>query len=245
MASRPLDFAPGSDYAYSNFGYCLLGRIIERLTGVDYEKYMRDQFLGPMGIDRMRIGETQANDRLPDEVNYFDFPGAPWTRSIFPGSVDYLPVPYGGFHLRGMDAHGGWLASPIDLLRFVVAIDGSDGSAPYLETDTLRKMIERPNLPHWLDSPTYYGLGWSLRPAGNGADWWHSGSLPGTSAILVRSEARLAIAVLFNSLPRPIDRPRFDRDAETTLRQAADRVTRWPTHNLFLSRPPRPGATVP
>ena len=37
MLGVPLDFNPGERYAYSNFGYCLLGRIIEKITKQDYE----------------------------------------------------------------------------------------------------------------------------------------------------------------------------------------------------------------
>ncbi len=36
MLRRPLDFDPGARYAYSNFGYCLLGRVIEKVAGQDY-----------------------------------------------------------------------------------------------------------------------------------------------------------------------------------------------------------------
>ena len=46
MLCRPLDFDPGSEYAYSNFGYCLLGRVIEKRSGQDYETYVRKEVQG-------------------------------------------------------------------------------------------------------------------------------------------------------------------------------------------------------
>src|SRR5947207_1547750 len=55
MLGQPLDFDPGTRYAYSNFGYCILGRVIEKIAGVSYEKFVQDKVLAPIGIKRMRI----------------------------------------------------------------------------------------------------------------------------------------------------------------------------------------------
>ena len=58
LANRPLDRPPGQHYAYSNFGYCLLGRVIEKVSGSDYEEYIKKEVLAPLGIERMRLGKT-------------------------------------------------------------------------------------------------------------------------------------------------------------------------------------------
>src|SRR5262249_9111164 len=50
MIGRPLDYAPGSRTIYSNFGYCVLGRIIERTSGRPYEEYVQAAVLRPAGI---------------------------------------------------------------------------------------------------------------------------------------------------------------------------------------------------
>ena len=63
MLARPLDFDPGQRYAYSNFGFCLLGRVVESVTGETYEDYVRKGVLEPMGIMDMRIGKTLRKDR--------------------------------------------------------------------------------------------------------------------------------------------------------------------------------------
>src|SRR5262249_47258532 len=72
MMGQPLDFDPGTRYAYSNFGYCVLGRLIEQITGQTYEEYVRARVLRPMGITRMRIGKTRLKDQFPDEAHYYD-----------------------------------------------------------------------------------------------------------------------------------------------------------------------------
>ena len=50
--------------------------------------------------------------------------------------------------------------------------------------------------------PTYYGLGWMIRPVENSANRWHAGSLPGTRSLLVRTHHDLVWAAVFNSLPQ-------------------------------------------
>src|SRR3546814_14245346 len=57
----PLQFAPGTRYAYSNFGYCLLSLVIERVADQPYEAAVRT--IVP-GMDGMRIGKRE---QAPDE----------------------------------------------------------------------------------------------------------------------------------------------------------------------------------
>lgn len=49
MFRRPLQFDPGTRYAYSNFGYLLLGRIIEDVSGEPYESHVKQHLLAPPG----------------------------------------------------------------------------------------------------------------------------------------------------------------------------------------------------
>jgi CubicO group peptidase (beta-lactamase class C family) len=56
MRGKPLDFDPGTRYVYSNFGYAVLGRVIEKVTGQPYDEYVKSAVLEPMGISRMAIG---------------------------------------------------------------------------------------------------------------------------------------------------------------------------------------------
>jgi CubicO group peptidase (beta-lactamase class C family) len=65
-----LDTVPGTAFAYSNFGYCLLGRVIERLSGQSYEAYVRDVILRRCGIQEMQIAGNTLAGRQPDEVRY-------------------------------------------------------------------------------------------------------------------------------------------------------------------------------
>ena len=60
LANQPLLNAPGEKYAYSNFGYCVLGRVIEKLTQQPYDRYVQGKVLGPCGIREMRIAGQEV-----------------------------------------------------------------------------------------------------------------------------------------------------------------------------------------
>jgi N-acyl-D-amino-acid deacylase len=233
MFTQPLDFPPGTQYAYSNFGYCLLGRIIERVTGERYRDFVRTHILKPMGITDMRPGRTERKSRADGEVVYYDVPGSWLTPSVFPFIRDPVALPDGGFHLEAMDSHGGWLASVVDLMRFLTAVDGRSRRRGFLKPETIAEMTARPPLAEYRDAPTYYALGWQVRPQGNDANWWHTGSLTGSAAIMVRAHNGLAWAALFNSLPTDADA--FLAELDRALWKAAEGVAAWPRGDLFNS----------
>ena len=108
MLRRPLDFDPGERYAYSNFGYCLLGRVIEKVSKKRYEAYVKEKVLAPLGIERMHQGRTLANERAKGEVRYYDGEGI---AIMGPHIGMREPEPYGCWCLESMDSHGGWIAS--------------------------------------------------------------------------------------------------------------------------------------
>jgi CubicO group peptidase (beta-lactamase class C family) len=63
--------APGDSFAYSNFGYCILGRVIEKLTGQTYEHYIKENILTRCGIVDMQIAGNALRDRAANEVKYY------------------------------------------------------------------------------------------------------------------------------------------------------------------------------
>lgn len=228
MLKRRLNFTPGTDYAYANFGYCVLGRVIEEVTGQSYETHVKASVLAPMGISRMQIGHTRKSQRVEGEVRYH---GGNLVNSVFPNG-GLVSRPYGGFYLEAMDAHGGWIASSIDLMRFMTHVDGRASIADILEKGTLRTMTARPQVPHWQGKDFYYAMGWTVRPQSE--NWWHTGSLPGTSSILVRTGQRnrnLSWAALFNS--RPDNWQKFNAEMDSALWEAVRNVSSWPDHDLF------------
>jgi len=236
MLGRPLNFDPGARYAYSNFGYCVLGRVIERVTGRGYEDCVRENILAPIGVTRMRLGRSRDGEQAPGEARYYARDNEQ-VKSVFPPTSTKVPVPYGGFCLEAMDAHGGWIASAVDLARFAAALDDPSHS-PLLKPETLRLMYAPPVPPVWRKpdgalEDAFYACGWMVRPVGadGRANYWHAGSLPGTATLLVRRWDGLSWAVLFNQ--RSEDKKWPDSSIDAALHRAADAVTKWPANDLF------------
>ena len=123
MLTQPLDFNPGQREAYSNFGYCVLGRVIEKVSGKPYEKYVQQEVLAPLGIHDMRLGRSLPADRADREVIYYNKGTAP---SVFASDLGkQVPWQYGGWDIEAMDSHGGWIASAVDLVRFGESFNGN------------------------------------------------------------------------------------------------------------------------
>lgn len=237
MLGLPLDFDPGTRYAYSNFGYCLLGRVIEKVTGRSYEEFTKEAILAPIGVKRMRVGATLEKGRADGEVRYYT-PNDATTDSVFAAQPGRAPVPYGGFHLEAMDAHGGWIASAVDLARFAASMD-NEAPVSLLKRESLRSITEPPAAPvarkqDGAVADVYYGLGWQVR-AINGRpgkfNCWHTGSLPGTRTLLVRRWDGLSWAVLFNQRQDLPNLP--DGAIDPAMHRAADAVKQWPQEDLF------------
>jgi N-acyl-D-amino-acid deacylase len=231
---RTLDFAPGERFAYSNLGYCILGRVVERVTGASYETHVREHVLAPAGATHMKVGRTLQP--AEGEVTYYDYRGAKEVKAMPGLGLRVEPQPYGAFALETMDSYGGWIGAPIDYLRFTLAIDGRRGPA-LLNAASLAEMNARAELKEAADGEesngngVYYGLGIRVRPAGNGANLFHTGSLPGTSTLAVRTADGFAWVVMFNS--RPQDKNGFRADFDRGLWAAKGKVKRWPNGDLF------------
>jgi CubicO group peptidase (beta-lactamase class C family) len=120
MVGQMLQFTPGEKpkltdsqgrprNPYSNFGYVMLGLVIEHVTGKTFTDYIKQSILAPLGIQDVFLAGTQMSQRRPNEALAED-PGLQYT-ALNPNSDQLLPAAYGGFILETMDAGGGLIAS--------------------------------------------------------------------------------------------------------------------------------------
>jgi N-acyl-D-amino-acid deacylase len=236
---KPLDFDPGTAYAYSNFGYCVLGRVIEALSEKPYDEFVREKVLAPLGIHNMQLGKNLLRERAPEEVKYYDG-GQRTGRAISgPKIGEEAPLPYSVECIETMDANGGWIASVVDLLRFAVALDDPK-RCPILSEESIQTMLAPPpgtvgHGPEGRPKPTYYACGWDVRPVPRQPGKytkWHTGLLAGSSTLLVCRADGIDWAVLFNS-DAGKDGKEFAGLIDPLLHKPADEIKDWPEIDLF------------
>jgi CubicO group peptidase (beta-lactamase class C family) len=187
---------PGTEYDYSNFGFCVLGRVIEKKTGQSYEKFVQEKILKPCGITNMHIAGDRLSDRRHNEA-------------VYSGRNAY------SMKVRRMDAHGGWLASPIDLMRFLVRYDGFATKPDQINLTNFRMMVTGSSVN------ARYGKGWSI----NRQNYFHVGSFSGGGAILVRAGNGLSWALVMNT--------NWKSEADGMMWTVVNGIGEWPNVDFF------------
>jgi len=179
-----LTSVPGTRWAYSNFGYCLLGRVIEQVSGQPYESYVQANILAPCGITTMQIARNSERQRSPDEVVYIG---------------QYSEDPY-KINVNRMDSCAGWLASSTQLVQFLNHVAGASGIPALLKPDTIRLMTTPASA--YPQGDARYARGWMVTDEGQGS-WWHGGSLPGSTALIIRNPDASCAAAICNTRAQP------------------------------------------
>lgn len=236
-AGWTLDHDPGTTFAYSNYGYLLLGQIIEKVGGMGYANYVKRHVLGPMGIWRMRPGKSLKADRATREVPYFSQRTGP---SVFDAAGTILPAPYGTFNVENRTPMGGWLASAVDYVQFTKIFD-SARSGVLNERAIASTFAEPETGPN--SGGYYYGFGWYVRNLSSGPITWHSGALHGTSTIVTRRTDGVTWALFFDQHDDPSGLSYGYSALSAPLHRVANGLTTWPSTDLFsryLDPRPRP-----
>ena len=175
VLGRRLSFAPGSWQRYSNFGYLLLSEIIEKVTGMPYEEFIRTEVLAPAGCYDMHIGGNYYEDKRTNEVRYYTHNGDGKYIEDYSDNGEMVERCYGGNNIPLLSGAGAWCASPAEIARFVAAIDGRPEVPDIISKEALDQMIE------YFDKETY-SLGWNDTTPEKG--WSRTGTLSGTCALV-------------------------------------------------------------
>lgn len=229
MLGQPLQFDPGTKYVYSNLGYAILGRILENLSGQKHEALIKQRVLKPGGANGPRLGATIAT--ADGEVRYYmraNVKEKPEGTSIFPGLPEKVLSPYGAWCLEAMDAHGGWISSAEDMVRFIMSLPDVGGTSPFHKKETWTMVTEvPPGAPGHDDKggvkDTYYASGFQVHAAKEGPRITHAGSLPGTTTFLWRRADGYAWALFFNQRCAE----KGDRNIEAEVNRVLDGAGEW------------------
>jgi len=186
-------------YLYSNTNFFILARIIEQVSGQSYENYVRQNVLNRAGIgSSMYVGNANG--------------------SIRSGEAHYTPMTNMNLQLWG--GFGGWVARPIDLLKFLNRVDGAASPSDILTTSIQKTMTT--------GSPQNmgYGFGWGV----SGSLQNHNGCHGSSRSFLVELANGVSYAVIINSAPTN-DGCGWTMKAE--IEKGLAKVLAYPSYNLF------------
>ncbi|GGS85046.1 serine hydrolase domain-containing protein [Nonomuraea spiralis] len=217
--SRPLDHDPGARYSYNNYNFLLLGRIIEKVSGLDYATYVKNKVMAPLGVTRPRLTTNPGTGEVPYLSKYT-------TTTVLDESGKVVPYPYGGTNYANCDSSGGWAASAVDLVRLTRIFDGTTS---VLTPASVSALLAKPETGAF-ESGSWYSGGWYVRSVGSGLNLWHAGSMPGAFAVLSRTHNGIALCATFNRREES-GSPDFDAFHDE-LYDAAQAIKTWPAGDL-------------
>lgn len=220
VLNKRLHFTPGTSSYYSNLGYMVLGEVIAKVTGMDYEKFIQTNLLYPLGIFDMQVGGSYLHERAETEVKYYE-PSPTFLVADHMGGNEEVLRTYGGNDMHSLAAAGGWIASSTDLMKLLLSIDGLDSYPDFLSQESIETMTDK-------ESNNYGPLGWRAIRSNT---WYRTGTLAGTSALMARKDNGLSYVVLFNS--GSWKGPGLSKDISRVMDRGLRNITQWPDYNLF------------
>ena len=187
--SRPLDFAPGSQFKYSNTAYLILGLIIERVSGKTYEEDLREHLFVPlkltstMHVDRTRTGAWSRVGLHASAPLYDNVGGLALT------SEHLRRVPE--LRMEPPQGDGGLLSTVDDLYARTRALLGHGGLYPSLVREVLTPSM-----------PGSYASGWYITKRFDQDRIRHNGILPGMVSSIDLYSQRTQIVIVLCDLDR-------------------------------------------
>jgi CubicO group peptidase (beta-lactamase class C family) len=201
-------FPPGTQWAYSNSGYVLLGLVVAKLSGESFGDFLRERIFAPLKMEGTVAYEKNRNV-VANRAYGHSRDGGAWKQTDQSSTSATL-------------GDGGVYSSLVDLAKW------DDALAHHIllgETELGAALIpatlSRGGQPKWprdsdrpAGTPVAYGFGWFLDPYRGHARMWHYGDTRGFHAYIERfRDDRLTIVVLCN---------RTDLDPEKFAEQSAD-----------------------
>ncbi|MBK6627936.1 MAG: beta-lactamase family protein [Flavobacteriales bacterium] len=144
----PLMFAPGTGYEYSNVGYSLLGIVVEHVSGMALEDFLRSALLGPAGL--AHTAYRFADPATEELAIGYRKDGTRWGTMLDHPTVNGGP----GWHLRG---NGGMLSTTHEMAAWVQALHDRK-----VLSDASVKAMFTPHVEEGQGAGSHYGYGWAL-----------------------------------------------------------------------------------
>ncbi|MBO4889014.1 MAG: beta-lactamase family protein [Firmicutes bacterium] len=176
---EPAGFAPGEKYEYSNTGYCLLAQIVEKVSGVPFEEFVRKNIFEPAGMMSTRLIHRRKDQLDVENLAYgMILDNGKFILPDDSKSDSHCVVP-----LDGMNGDGIIHTNVLDLFQWDRAL--REGKVVTLEEQKLmytRALLNNGEIARDEDDPDGYGFGWCISDDPElGLIVSHSGGWPGYS----------------------------------------------------------------
>ena len=221
VTARRVHFEPGSTSAYSNLGYMILGEVIATVAKMSYEKYVKENILKPAHIYDMQLGGSFENEKMLEEVRYY-LPEDAQIVEAYDGSGRMVPKIYGSTNMALLGSAGGWIASPVDLLKLLVVVDGGIHAKDILSRQSINEMTH-------VDEKGLDPLGW--RSTNENGEWWRTGTLPGSSVLIKRQPNGISWVMITNT--SNYKGPHLAIEMDRVMSAALRKMNKWPDYDLF------------
>lgn len=191
ILTRPLDFAPGTGYTYSNRGFSLASLVVQDASGESYEDYVERHIFQPLGM-RHSTGRFWEGASRGMVQGYRE-------------SVDGRPLPRPAALGRAHTGSGMLLSTSRDAGRFLSALiaggRAADGTRLLSEAGTAELLRPQQPAESELGGPTTYALGWELHDAGGTPMLLKGGSVISMGSLFaILPQSRTGIAMVFNAI---------------------------------------------
>jgi CubicO group peptidase (beta-lactamase class C family) len=217
IMSHPFIFDPGTSWDYNNYGYMMLDRLVDSMTGRHFADFVNEEFFHRVGVGRARIAHQLESEAYPTEVDYDGLEGDP-----------YSPP------LESSIAAGGWVMTAPDLARLWSVVFDEPDAGGLLDPTTREAMFEAPfavseQLEYyrgWFGEQFIDGmnvsLGWLSDPDDEFVLRGHSGGGSGIANHAFWHSDNIVLVVFSNK----------DPIADDFL---FPEITTWPDHDLWSS----------
>jgi CubicO group peptidase (beta-lactamase class C family) len=195
---------PGERWHYSNLAFAMLGQVVEKVSGVPYERYVEERLIGPLGLTR-----TSFRRQEPFAEGYLV---EPWREGV----RREQPV-----ETKSFTPSGQLWSTVRDLCRWAAFL--ADPDPDVLAPKTLEEMRTFQSLADHERWTSGYGLGLNLRRDGERILVGHGGAMPGFIAgCYVVPKEKIGAAVLTNSGTARVDELLFALVGKTVELQPPD-----------------------
>ena len=173
ICRTPLVYEPGTDTIYSDVDYMILGLIVEKISGLSLDQYMKENFFEPLRLTRITYNPLEngysKNDCAATELNGNTRDGA----VEFPGARTYtlqgeVHDEMAWYSMNGVSGHAGLFSNAEDLAKLACTMfTGGYGYHKFFDTDVIDYFIGPKN-----SAQANYGLGWA-RQADGRREWYY------------------------------------------------------------------------